>query len=85
MNVKSIVADYLINNKMTVREFADALNTSHATVINWRNGATEPSTDFLTSIMLKHKDWRFDFAYQCLQEKSPDVWGSGFIQINPEH
>jgi hypothetical protein len=83
--VKEVVQKYLTVTGMTLRAFADALTCglshdgdtgpSHATVINWRDGKTEPPTDLLTLILLRWRDWRFDFALECLATKRPEVWG----------
>ena len=80
-----IVRNYLEATGLTLRGFAEALTEklmgdddttlSHQSVMNWRDGKMEPSTDFLTLILLSYRDWRFDFALSCLGVKRPEVWG----------
>lgn len=85
MRISEITQRYLDKTGMTLRKFADELCqgltldqdvcVSHVTVINWRTGRTEPGTDFLTLVLMNHRDWRFDFALECLMAKHPEVWG----------
>lgn len=83
MSVSQVVIDAMAERGMTLRDFANHLGTSHATVINWRDGFSEPTTDFLTSLMLRYRDWRYDFAMRCLEAKNPRVWGDqGLISFN---
>ncbi len=42
----------------------------------WKVGERRPSTAFLVQVLMKYKDWRFDFALDCLAIKHPDVYGS---------
>lgn len=76
--IKHIVKKYIAGR--TIRSFADSLSVngtsiSHATIINWRSGRTEPTTDYLVTLVTKTSDWRRDFALECLASKKPDVWG----------
>jgi hypothetical protein len=79
----NIVNHYLDEQGLTLRAFADELNEkmgekniSHVSIANWREGRYEPSTDFLVLLILKYRDWRFDFALECLAAKDPEVWGT---------
>ncbi len=76
-----IVSSYLIGSKLTLRAFADKLteglsnnSLTHATIINWRDGKTEPGTDFLLECAVVYDDWRLDFAADCLQAKHPGIF-----------
>lgn len=80
--VSEVIDKYLQKTKISYREFSGALNESlvnasvtHVTVSNWKSGVYEPGTDFLVLMLLKYRDWRFDFALECLAAKEPDVWG----------
>ena len=81
-NLLAIVAsEYRKRRGMTYRAFAEALtehlvNTSisHASVMNWEKGMTEPSTDFLLTCLVVHNDWRAEWAIDCLCAKLPAVF-----------
>jgi hypothetical protein len=82
MQMKEIVSRYMDQQGMTLRGFAEALSErlpgeeiGHSTVVNWREGKTAPTTDFLVTVLMRYRDWRFDFALECLAEKRPEVWG----------
>lgn len=82
--VKEIVSRAFDLQGTSLRGFANILTESlpnieitHATIINWKKGKTEPETDFLEAMLVAYDptDWRFDFALACLAAKSPLVWG----------
>jgi len=85
MTCAHVTQKYLEETGLALRGFADALmekligdddmTLSHQSVMNWRDGKMEPSTDLLTLILLSYCDWRFDFALACLGVKRPEVWG----------
>lgn len=65
MSISEIVKKYL--EEMTLREFADEIGVrSHATIINWRDGRSEPETDLLMRLK-ELGDWRGEFARACLK------------------
>ncbi len=64
--IKSIVQSYL--NGMTLKQFGDQFGVAHSTVINWRDGRTEPETDLLLRFR-NSSDWRGAFAKECLRAK----------------
>jgi hypothetical protein len=64
--IQTIVKAYL--NGMTLKEFGDAFGVTHPTVINWRDGNTEPETDLLLRFR-NISDWRGAFAKECLAAK----------------
>lgn len=79
--ISKIVIRYLVGSKLTLRAFADKLteglsnnSLTHATIINWRDGKTEPETDFLLECAVVYKDWRRSFAVSCLQAKLPGIF-----------
>lgn len=67
--ISDIVLKYL--EGMTLREFADELGVSHGTVINWRNGNTEPDADFLLKTYYGTNGWRKQFSKECLGSRYP--------------
>ena len=87
-----VTGKYRREKDLTYRAFADALgervgNTtiSHASVINWEKGITEPSTDFLLRCLVIRpvEDWRHQYAIDCLCAKLPEVFErvNGSIRI----
>lgn len=80
--VQDVVIRYMERTGLTLRKFADALalqireeTLSHSAVLRWRDGRSEPDTDFLCRCLLAYRDWRFDFALDCLAAKRPEIWG----------
>ena len=78
-----VVIRYLEQTQLPLRKFADALaaslrdeTLSHVAVMRWRDGASEPETDFLTQCLVSYAspDWRFYFALDCLASKLPEIW-----------
>lgn len=79
--VSDIVIRYLESTGLTLRQFANNLahqlrdeTLSHSAVLRWRDGVSEPDTDFLCLCLMAYRDWRFDFALECLAAKRPEVW-----------
>lgn len=72
--IGEIVNKYLQSEKLNLREMAEALNVSHPTIINWRDGKTEPDTDLLIQLLVSFEDWRNDFAVEILQVRYPDLF-----------
>jgi hypothetical protein len=89
-----VVMKYLVHQGLTLRDFAAALSQdlgdgfkiTHPTVINWRDGKTLPETDFLALVAIRYRDWRRDFALECLALKKPEVWSEpgGFWELARE-
>lgn len=84
--VAVVTAEYRRRLGLTYRSFAEALGekmvnarVSHATVMNWEKGVTDPLTDFLLVclVVYPHGDWREQFSKDCLAAKLPEVfeWG----------
>lgn len=64
--IQSIVKAYLAG--MTLQQFGSSLGVVHSTVINWRDGKTEPETDLLLRFVSR-TDWTGAFAKECLAAK----------------
>jgi transcriptional regulator with XRE-family HTH domain len=72
VTIQDLVQKYLSEQQLTLREFADAVGvSSHATVINWRDGRSEPEPGLLIRLR-KFSDWRGEFAEQVLRIMYPD-------------
>jgi transcriptional regulator with XRE-family HTH domain len=87
-----VTIKYRKDKDMTYRAFAGELGAktvnlsiSHASIMNWEKGMTEPGTDFLLRCLVIHEksDWRHQYAIDCLQAKLPDVFErvNGSIRI----
>ena len=80
--IVKITEFYQAKTGLTLRGFAESLNeklvdtsVSHVSVGNWQRNQAEPATDFLTLVVMRYRDWRFDWALDCLAAKLPEVWG----------
>lgn len=81
MFVGDVVRNYKAESSL--REFAERLNQglpddkriTYASIGYWINQQGNPSTDYLINLLLHTRDWRFDFALECLCAIRPDVWG----------
>lgn len=76
---------------LTVREFAEALNkslvntnVSFATVSRWEQERNyyEPDLRLLFECMATYRDWRSEWARDCLQSMFPDLFISGVIRVS---
>jgi hypothetical protein len=79
----AVILRYLDQTDLPLRKFAEALTVSirneslsHVAVMRWRDGLSEPDTDFLTLCLVSYPspDWRFHFALDCLASKRPEIW-----------
>ena len=84
--ISDVIIRYLDQTQLPLRKFAQALTESlrndelsHTAVMRWRDGISEPETDFLATCLVTYAapDWRFHFALDCLQAKRPDLWTPG--------
>lgn len=73
-NISEVVQYFLNIYALTLREMAEALGVSHPTIINWREGRTEPGTDFLIQLRSSNDGWRREFAEICLQIRLPELF-----------
>jgi transcriptional regulator with XRE-family HTH domain len=75
-----IVKEYRKERGFSLRKFAEALSKdipediSHQTVKNWEDGVHEPDFSFLVGLALTIRDWRGDFAFDCLAAMKPDIY-----------
>jgi hypothetical protein len=69
--VRQIVWNYQSKTGLKLVRFGRAFGVGHPTVINWREGRTEPETDFLLQF-LDVPDWRANFAREILHQRHPE-------------
>jgi hypothetical protein len=69
-----IVDKYLKETGLSMRKFAIALKTNHASISNWKAGISVPAIFLLLNCRETFTDWRLDFANEVLHVMSPDVF-----------
>ena len=77
--IGEIVKKYRASQQMTLRDFAEALSidsqtVSYETIRNWEEGKYQPRYHFFIALMMCTKDWRRDFAIDCLSFIKPDIY-----------
>ncbi len=72
-SIAEIVKRMMQAQRLNTRTMAKQLGVSHPTIINWRDGRTEPRADFLLFCMETHDDWRRDFGRDCLRVRAPEL------------
>lgn len=60
---------------LAICEEIPGINLTKQAISNWERGSQTPDYMFLVSMTLAYKDWRFDFALECLRILRPAVWG----------
>lgn len=68
--IQKIVWNYQQMTGLKLKGFGAAFGVCHGTIINWRDGQTEPETDFLIQFR-DYPDWRGQFARECLRARHP--------------
>lgn len=78
---QTIVSRYRKSQKLSLRKFAAALvenvdgeSLSYMTIKNWEDGVNAPDFSFLMTIAMKCRDWRGDFAFDCLAALKPHLY-----------
>jgi len=70
---QKIVKKYLKETHLTMRQFALALGTNHASISNWSAGKSIPSI-FLLLDFREFSDWRLEFANEILHIVVPNIF-----------
>jgi transcriptional regulator with XRE-family HTH domain len=80
-STQQIVSRYRKSKKLSLRKFAAVLveniqgeSLSYMTVKNWEDGINTPDFSFLMTLALKCRDWRGDFAFDCLAAIKPNLY-----------
>ena len=76
-----ITAGYRERLGLTYRAFADALaehlvngGVTHATIMNWEKGITDPNERFVLTCLATYQDWRRQWAIDVLCGTLPEVF-----------
>lgn len=84
--IQYIVKKYRQQRGLSLRRFAEALQgdttlsadlgmeISHQTIKNWEDGNHKPQFSFLMMLAMTARDWRGDFAFDCLAALRPAVY-----------
>jgi transcriptional regulator with XRE-family HTH domain len=80
--IQYIVKKYRQQRGLSLRRFAEALQgdstldfaISHQSIANWEKGTNEPQFSFLVGMALTARDWRGDFAFDCLAALRPQFY-----------
>lgn len=66
ISVKSVfLKDYLLDNKLSEREFAEIIGVAHSTVNRVLSGKRNPGSKFIAGVLVNFKDLSFEqvFSY----------------------
>jgi hypothetical protein len=78
--IQYIIREYRTQRFLSLRGFAEALSggtngdISHQAIKNWEDGVHEPDFQFLVTMALTNRDWRGDFAFDCLAAMRPEFY-----------
>jgi len=73
-----IVKRYRMNQQLSLRKFAAQLGeelkngVSHQTIKDWEDGEYAGHVYFFLAVAMRYKDWRRDFAFECLSVIYPE-------------
>lgn len=79
--ISNLVKKYRKQKEKTQEEFAQSLcerlpgvDLTKQAISNWERGSQTPDYMFLIAVLMTYRDWRHDFAFECLQVLRPAVW-----------
>ena len=80
--IQLITRKYRSQRDLSLRDFAKKLSedlvggekVSHQTIKNWEDGVHKPDFSFLVTMALTKRDWRGDFALDCLATIRPQIY-----------
>lgn len=86
-----VTKNYRTQKRMSLREFADQINkqlvntnVTYATVNRWEReiGYYEPDLRLLFEVIATYRDWRAEWAIDCMKAMFPDLFMRGVVRIN---
>ena len=86
-----VVRAYRTARSLSLRGFADAVNqdlintgVSHTLVSRWEQERNyyEPDLRLLFECIATYRDWRAEWAVECLRSMFPDLFMSGVVRID---
>jgi transcriptional regulator with XRE-family HTH domain len=80
--IQKIVSEYRKQRGLSLHDFAQELSedlkpqehVTYETIRNWENGIYQPNFQLLMTLALTVRDWRGDFAFDCLAAMKPDIY-----------
>lgn len=79
--IQAIITQYREAKHLSLRAFAAALvenipgeSLTYMAVKNWEDGKYAPQYSFLITLAIKCRDWRGDFALDCLAALKPSLY-----------
>lgn len=85
-----IVKIYRTGQRLSLRDFADRINeklintgVTYGTVNRWEDEKRpyEPDMRLLFECLATYKDWRANWASECLAAMYPDLFQSGIVRV----
>lgn len=89
--IHDVVKTYRTARNLSFRKFADEINSklintdvSYGTVKNWENEDKpyEPDMRLLFECLAIYRDWKAEWAKDCLHSMFPDLFQSGIVCVN---
>lgn len=90
LQTHQVVKEYRERHGLSQRAFAKAINTklintgvSHVTVSRWekKDRYEEPKERLLLECIATYRDWRAEWARDCLHSMFPDLFQSGIVRV----
>ena len=79
--ISKVIKKYRNQQSITQEGFANRLcegipgvDLTKQAISNWERDAQTPDYMFMISVLMSYRDWRHDFALECLQVMRPEVW-----------
>ncbi len=86
-----IVKAYRVRRKLSLRKFADQINerlvntdVTYGTINRWEDEEHpyEPDMRLLFECIATYRDWRAEWALDCMKSMWPDLFTSGVIRVD---
>lgn len=89
IRTSQIVKAYRTSQRLSLRKFADEINqrlvntdVTYGTVNRWEDGDYEPDMRLLFECVATYRDWRAEFAVDCMKAMWPDLTENKIVQFN---
>ncbi len=80
--IQKVVSSYRKQSGLSLRNFAQELSAglkeedriTYETIRNWERGIYNPNFGLLMTLVMTTRDWRSDFAFDCLSAIRPEIY-----------